>query len=91
MAEEFTPPELGKSQKLDLGGDDAMELFQTWNDRNGRFTLDQIIRLVWEDRGLPMYRGVPRMMPFELKIDKVLWDYQNFTVTVEYHFSDRRS
>lgn len=84
-------PELTKVKKVTFAADEAMELFQVQNDRNGRFTLDQIHRMVWQSNDLPLYRGVPRMMPFELKIDKVLWNYQTFTISVEYHFSDRRA
>lgn len=88
---EYTVPEFGKVKKQDFTGDDALELFQAWNDRNGRFVQEQLIRLVWTANKLPLYRGIPRMLPFELKLDKVLWNLTDFTVTVQYHFSDRRA
>lgn len=84
-------PPMGEVRKMRFQGDQAMELFQTANDRNGRYVLEAIHTMAWRKEGQPMYRGIPRMMPFELRVDKVLWNYQEFTISVEYHFSDRRS
>lgn len=83
----FQTPELDKEQKLQVNGEDAKELFIDHATRNGKYVKDQLSRRIWQKHDLPMYRGtMVEEVPFQLRIDQVLFNYKEYRITIQYRF-----
>lgn len=84
---QFTTPELDKNFKLTVEGGDAQDLMVDHATRNGKYVKDQIARLIWAKHELPMYRGtIVDEVPFQLRIDQMLFDYRSYKVVAVYRF-----
>lgn len=83
----FETPNLETDQKLVIQGEDAKELFIDHSTRNGKYVKDQLARRIWAKHDLPMYRGtIVDEVPFTLRIDRILFDYKNYGVSMVYRF-----
>lgn len=83
----YETPELDKSRKIVIGGEDAKELFMDHATRNGKFVKEQLARRIWAKHDLPMYRGtIVDEVPFVLKIDAILFSYKEYSIAATYRF-----
>jgi len=84
----FTTPEIGKDLKLVISGDDARELFTAQATRTWKFVKEDILKRIWQKHDLPMYRGtiVDNIVPFEVRISQVLWQYRDQKIGIVYDF-----
>jgi hypothetical protein len=84
---QFETPELDKTFKMTVEGDEAKELFVDHATRNGKYVKDQVARIIWSKHGLPMFRGtIVEEVPFTYRIDRILFDYKNYGIAVNYRF-----
>jgi hypothetical protein len=87
MAQKFETPEFDKDFKYQIEGEAAQGLFIDHSTRNGKYVKDQVMRRIWEKHGLPMFRGtIVDEVPFQLKINQILFDYRGYKIAVSYQF-----
>jgi len=87
MVDTFVTPKMDESMKFTITGEDAKPLFIDYATRNGKYTKEQIARLIWQKHDLPMFRGtIVDEVPFRLSIDVIQYSFKSYGIAVQYRF-----